>query len=276
MKNPAHLDHDTLADLAEGLLEDDQAASVNAHLESCADCRERSADLADVSRILAEAPIPPMPADLASRIDSAIAAESLHNAQVVSLEQRRGRRHWQLLSAAAATVVVLGGGAMVGKAALEGSGDDAKTAAKTPVMDPGDNRASAGASADGSAQAPGAVPEGTSPRRSPLVAPLSFTVAASGTDYRASSLGPQVSDLLGKGSELRTQGRAPDARLSECVANVTRGKPPALVDSARYEGGPATVIAVRAAKPAAWEIWVVAPDCSAQDSRELKHTVADG
>ncbi|MGI5166123.1 hypothetical protein ACQEU3_17360 [Spirillospora sp. CA-253888] len=276
MNNPAHLDHDTLADLAEGLLEDDQAASVNAHLESCADCRDRSADLADVSRILAEAPVPPMPADLASRIDSAIAAESLHDAQVVSLEQRRGRRHWQLLSAAAATVVVLGGGAMIGKAAMEGSGDDANTAAKTPLMDPGDARASNGAPTDGSAGAPGAASEGSSTRRGPQLAPLTFTVAASGTDYRASSLGPQVNELLGKGSELRTKGRPADARLLGCVANVTRGKTPALVDSATYEGGPATVIALQAAKPSAWEIWVVAPDCSAEDSRELKHTVADG
>ncbi|WP_067486911.1 hypothetical protein [Actinomadura hibisca] len=272
MKNPAHLDYDTLADLAEGLLEDDHAASVNAHLESCADCRDRSADLADVSRLLAEAPTPAMPADLASRIDSAIAAESLHSAQVVSLEQRRGRRHWRLLSAAAATAIVLGGGAMVGKAALEGSDGDASTAAKTPVMDGSDG----GAAMRSSARAPGAATEGSGPRRDTLAAPVTFTVAASGTDYRASSLGPQVGDLLGKGGESRTEGRAPDARLSECVASVTRGKTPALVDSARYEGGPATVIAVRAAKPDAWEIWVVGPDCSAQDTRELKHTVAGG
>jgi hypothetical protein len=68
--NPAHLDHRALADLAEGLLDDDHAASANAHLDDCAECRERSAEVADVSRILADIPVPPMPADLAARIPS--------------------------------------------------------------------------------------------------------------------------------------------------------------------------------------------------------------
>lgn len=132
--NPAHLDYDVLADLAEGLLEDDEAASVNAHLDTCADCRELSADLADVSRILAEAPVPSMPAELAERIDTAIAAESMHTATVVSLEQRRGRRHWRILSAAAAAVIVVGGGATVGKIALDGAnGTDG--AAQHPAQD---------------------------------------------------------------------------------------------------------------------------------------------
>ncbi|MGK5558223.1 anti-sigma factor family protein [Actinomadura kijaniata] len=267
--NPAHIDYDTLADLAEGLLEDDQAASVNAHLDTCAECRERSADLADVSRILAEAPVPSMPADLASRIDSAIAAESLNNATVVSLEQRRGRRHWRILSAAAATVVVLGGGAVVGKAALDGARDEGQASATrtTPLLDGGEQQASP----------KGAVPSAPSgdqaekTQRTFAAHAPSFGVARTGTHYRAATLGAQVNGLLGKGNEARLEPRRPDAKLAECVASVTGGKAPVLVDSATFEGSPATVVVLNGARPGQWDVWVVGPDCSPQDRNVLTH-----
>ncbi|MFF5262532.1 anti-sigma factor family protein [Actinomadura viridis] len=253
--NPAHYDYDALADLAEGLLEADEAASVTAHLDTCADCRERSADLADVSRILAEAPVPSMPAELASRIDSAIAAESLDNATVVSLERRRGRRHWRILSAAAATVIVLGGGAMAATVALDGS--DSHENATAPALDRGDRG-------------------GGSP--STLVAPgetgsAAYQVTRSRTHYRATTLDRQVDDVL-NGPGPRAAGAAPDARLAECVAEVARGRAPALVDSARYEGAPATVIAAPATEEGALDVWVVGPGCSAQDTKVIKHITA--
>ncbi|WP_131736542.1 anti-sigma factor family protein [Actinomadura roseirufa] len=249
--NPAHLDYDILADLAEGLLEDDHAASVSAHLDTCAECRDRSADLADVSRILAEAPVPSMPAELAERIDTAIAAESLSTATVVSLERRRGRRHWRILSAAAATVVVLGGGAVVGKIALQDSSGGDHQGSTSPVQDGADRRG----------QARGVAPQAT-PHQSVMKSPT-YTVAHTGTDYRAGRLGPQIDHLLGKGQELRLQGGPPDQRLAGCVGGVTGGKPPVLVDQATFEGRQATVIAVRGDRPGRWTAWVVGPDCTA-------------
>ncbi|WP_433475521.1 anti-sigma factor family protein [Spirillospora sp. CA-142024] len=249
--NPAHLDYDVLADLAEGLLEDDQAASVNAHLDTCAECRELSADLADVSRILAEAPVPSMPAELAERIDTAIAAESMHTATVASMEQRRGRRHWRILSAAAAAVVVVGGGAAVGKVALEGaSGDHGKAAA--PAQD---NSRSA---ASGSGVAPNAAPA------------ASFTVAHSDTDYRPATLSAQIGRVLADDQELRAKAASPDADLRGCVNRVTGNKIPLLVDQAKYEGKPAIVIALDGGESGKRNIWVVAPDCSAQNQHVLK------
>ncbi|MFB4301128.1 anti-sigma factor family protein [Actinomadura sp. NTSP31] len=259
--NPAHLDYDVLADLAEGLLEGDQAASVNAHLESCAECRDRSADLADVSRILAEAPVPSMPAELAERIDTAIAAESMHNATVVSMEQRRGRRHWRILSAAAAAVVVLGGGAAVGKIALNGS-DGTAGRASAPAQD-NEKRHEAGGSA----------PNAVAPSQSALSA-ASFKVTRSGTAYRAGRLGGQIDRLLGKGQELRLQGSPPTELMSGCVTGVTRGRTPALVDQATYDGRDATVIALPGARSGSWDVWVVGPDCSAQDAHVLEHEPA--
>ncbi|WP_242908636.1 anti-sigma factor family protein [Actinomadura terrae] len=260
--NPAHLDYDVLADLAEGLLEDDQAASVNAHLDTCAECRDLSADLADVSRILAEAPVPSMPAELAERIDSAIAAESLNNATVVSMEQRRGRRHWRILSAAAATVVVLGGGAVVSKIALdESDGGSHQSVARSPVQDPGKNRT-----------ASGAAPQ--SPSGQTMLNAPSYVVARSGTDYNTDDLGRQVDRLIGDQERTKLYGDPPDQRLAGCVNGVTRGRAPALVDRATFEGEQATVIAIRGAKPGSWNVWVVGPDCTAQNPHILKHEPA--
>ena len=249
--NPAHYDYEVLADLAEGLLEDDEAASVNAHLDSCAECRELSADLADVSRILAEAPVPSMPAELAERIDTAIAAESMHSATVVSMEQRRGRRHWRILSAAAAAVIVVGGGAMVGTMALDDvSGDHGQ--ASTPAQDNPDQSGAA---------------HGVAPNAAPAGA---FTVARSGTDYRAGTLGAQVDRLLSDGQRLKSASDAPSAQLKGCVTGVTRGLTPVLVDNAQYEGAPAIVIAVHGVGTGKWNIWVVGPTCSAQNQHVLK------
>ncbi|MGI5418434.1 anti-sigma factor family protein [Actinomadura luteofluorescens] len=252
--NPAHLDYDVLADLAEGLLEDDEAASVNAHLETCADCRDLSADLADVSRILAEAPVPSMPAELAERIDTAIAAESMHTATVASLEQRRGRRHWRILSAAAATVVVLGGGATVSKIAMDGA-SSSDSAARHPaphrsLTDPGSGSG-----------VPKAAPGEPAP---------AFKVAQSGTDYRSGTLGDQVGRVVTGGQEMRAEGAAPDARLRGCVAGVAGEQSLLLVDQAKYEGQPAIIIAVNGDQPGKRNIWVVGPDCSPQAHHLLK------
>ncbi|MGP4023028.1 anti-sigma factor family protein [Actinomadura sp. 3N407] len=249
--NPAHLDYDVLADLAEGLLEDDEAASVNAHLDTCADCRDLSADLADVSRILAEAPAPSIPAELAERIDTAIAAESLNNATVVSMEQRRGRRHWRILSAAAAAVIVAGGGAAVGSIALGGAnGDDG--AASAPAHDKSDQTGL----------------EGVGPKAAPSAAPA-FKVYRSSTEYRAGTLGTQVGKLL-DGRRKQGTGESPGPRLRGCVYGVTKGQAPALVDRADYEGKPAIVIATRGNESGKWNVWVVRPDCSAGDQHVLK------
>jgi anti-sigma factor RsiW len=243
--NPAHLDYDVLADLAEGLLEDDEAASVNAHLDTCAECRELSADLADVSRILAEAPVPSMPAELAERIDTAIAAESMHTATVTSLAQRRGRRHWRILSAAAAAVIVVGGGATVGKIALDGA-----SSSDVPAQQPAQDRSSG--------QAPFAAPE------------PAFKVAHSGTDYRPGTLGDQVGKVIGGEEQLRANAALPDDRLRECVTSVTDKQSLLLVDQATYDGKPAIIIAVKGTEPDKRNIWVVGPDCTAQNHHLLK------
>jgi hypothetical protein len=76
-----HYDLDTLADLAEGLLDAAKARQVREHLAVCDPCGELLADLAAVREVLAATPTPAMPMGVALRIDKALAAEA---------ESRRG------------------------------------------------------------------------------------------------------------------------------------------------------------------------------------------
>ena len=261
----AHLDYDTLADLAEGLLPDSRAASADAHLAGCAECRGRSAEIANVTRLLTDAPMPPMPAVLASRIDEALAAEAAATGHdVVSLESRRGRRRMRVLSAAAAAVVVVGGGALVGHALVNGSvSSENGTAQSQPIQD-----------RSGSAAAkrqPG--PNTLKGSRGDAAAAGGYLTLRSGTDYAPARLGEQVSVQLTKGDSRAAEELAP-AQLTDCVRTVTQGNTPLLVDVARYQGRSAIVIVLPGAESTRLDVWVVGPGCSASDPAVIKHTQA--
>lgn len=256
--NSPHLDYDTLADLAEGLLEDDLAASANAHLDTCAECRDRSADLADVSRILAEAPLPSMPAELAKRIDSALAAESLHTATVVSLEQRRKQRHWRVLSAAAAAVVVLGGGTAVGTTILRDGGTHDGSASVPPVTDPSGPH------------------HGVLPGATPSEAAAGYEIVTSGTDYHAASLGAQLTRAVGERARHVTMQGGASGPVQQCVTAIAKTVRPLLVDQAKYDGAPATVIALPGPSAGRYDVWVVRPTCTPQDRQLISHTQVSG
>lgn len=63
-----------LADLAEGLIESpDTIGALRRHLDGCAECRETVEALAEVQAILGDVETPPMPADVAARLDAALA-----------------------------------------------------------------------------------------------------------------------------------------------------------------------------------------------------------
>ncbi|TNY37715.1 anti-sigma factor family protein [Thermomonospora catenispora] len=245
--NPAHLDHDALADLAEGLLDDAHAASANAHLDSCAECRERSAEIAEVSRILADVPVPPMPAEVAERIEAAIAAEAMATAKVASIShhrrvRERGRKwHLRVIGAAAATLVVVGAGAFLGVELMRGSllGSDDHTATTQPPP------------ADRSRTAP-------------------FTVVRSGTAYRSATLGDQVTAVVPKSRSLPAADSVSE-RLQGCVQGITRGAKPVLVDAATYESREATIVVVPT-DSATWRVVVAGPSCSADDPAVVEET----
>src|SRR5450432_4121336 len=71
-----HVNAETLALGREGLLGRRAAARVRAHVASCSRCAELDEELAALPALLALTAAPPMPADLAARLDAVIAAES--------------------------------------------------------------------------------------------------------------------------------------------------------------------------------------------------------
>ncbi|WP_329582105.1 hypothetical protein OG500_19875 [Kitasatospora sp. NBC_01250] len=70
----SHPGVDQLADLHEDLLGAEEAAALRSHLADCEECSETLAALAELTGLLAADPPPAMPADVAQRLDAAIAA----------------------------------------------------------------------------------------------------------------------------------------------------------------------------------------------------------
>ncbi|BDH02860.1 zf-HC2 domain-containing protein [Streptomyces seoulensis] len=72
-----HPDVAEISDLAEGLLPPSRSADLLRHLEGCEPCAEVRAALTEIQGLLGTvADVPPMPTDIADRIDAALAAEA--------------------------------------------------------------------------------------------------------------------------------------------------------------------------------------------------------
>jgi hypothetical protein len=140
----AHVRAEQVADLLEGLLPDAEAATVAAHLDECAECANLHTRLTELPATLLAEPVPPMPADVAARLDAALAeaaSERLatghagapdhtgaHPSTVTSLADRRRRflsRAGTGLAAAAAVIV----GVVVVGDVFDRNGDGADSAA---------------------------------------------------------------------------------------------------------------------------------------------------
>lgn len=242
----AHLDYEVLADFAEGVLDDATATSTQEHLARCDDCRRRAAEVAEVSRVLARAPTPPMPAHLIDRLDAAIAAEAASR-----VPPHRRHRPFQLVAAAAAAVVLVGGGAAAVRTVMDDGNAQSAKSSQPPMTDRSHSAA---------------------PRGPAIVRAVPFTAVRTGTAYTSAKLGSQVAAALSKQvSGVQRALSAPDGTLSACVTRVSAGKIPMLVDSATYEGQAATVIALPAADGGHADVWVVGARCSAADPDVLAH-----
>ncbi len=112
-----HATTEQLADLLADVLPADQEADLEAHLATCERCRAEHDELAHLPAILASAPVPPMPAEVAARLDDTLAAESKRRAvrgagaSVSRLQSARlawadRARPWFVGVAAAAAAVV--------------------------------------------------------------------------------------------------------------------------------------------------------------------------
>lgn len=159
----SHPEVEALAFFAEGLLEPDEERNVARHVESCEKCSKSLDELSNVSQVLAAAPAPELPPDVADRLERQIAeavrdhavqkpdlvgapsdaeladtppAPEPEAAPVVGLSERRKPRFGlpRIMMAAAAAVFVVGGGvAVVNGALLQ---DDDQTGAAAPLAEP--------------------------------------------------------------------------------------------------------------------------------------------
>ncbi|MFF2185155.1 anti-sigma factor family protein [Streptomyces sp. NPDC058155] len=86
-----HPDVSEISDLTEGLLSPERSVEVREHLDGCALCADVHESLEEIRGLLGSLPGPPrMPADVAARVDAALAAEALLNATAdVSRETSR-------------------------------------------------------------------------------------------------------------------------------------------------------------------------------------------
>jgi len=287
----SHLDTEVIADLQVGALDDESAAHAQAHLDDCPQCQEVAAALTAVTQTLAGLPRPEVPADVAARWTSALAAEPLlvpagGGATVVPMAQRDATTSsaWAgrglaiaaaaaglLLVAALAYPMLSGGGDTNGSQPLSAAGGSS-----TPTFE--------------AAAMPTALTSGTAYRTASLdtqvateltayesPAQVSITPSPSLPDPSGGSTDSATTAETGSPTPTLTTGQpgpllAVDrAALLSCLSGVVpAGSVPLLVDVATYQGQPAVIIVVPTDTDSSkMDVYVVARHCTATDVRLL-------
>jgi hypothetical protein len=288
-RHSAHVDVSVLAELSAGIIGGRRAARLHAHLAGCPRCARVSAGLSEVGVLLASVPSAAMPAAVTRRLSAAIAEEAAARSATAGspvrlagqkpfrrAERAGGGRPRNRLTgpvavrgfaAAAAVCLVAAGGYMVVQLTSPGRSG--------PTLPPG----ASGGIHYGIQTGPGPYHVAPSPGHAiPGSAQPAFQVITSGTDYHPAALSAQVETELGKvgkiGADTRSGvpvGHQPTAQQDGCALLITSGVKPALVDSARYQGRPATVIALASGGGQPGQAWVVGPTCSANKGDILTH-----
>jgi hypothetical protein len=285
-----HVDTESLALCAEGLLSRRQSEQIRAHVARCPECAAAQARLSEVPALLAQVPPPALPPMVAARLDAALSAEAARRAAqapglapdqapdragpVRSRDAVPGPRppRWRGLrlpvavrALAVAGVLVVAGG--IGYVVSQSSPSTSASGSSAP-------RAAAGTTH-------GAVPS-TRARTNlslPAMGGAAFTVTHSGTTYHPDTFAAQAAGVLSHSStgpirpgNQADQSRGSGGTLTGCVTTVVgadRASHVKLVDQARYGGRPATIIVVAATATQPRTVFVVASPCSASDARIL-------
>jgi hypothetical protein len=304
-----HVSAETLAAFREELLPRRKARRVAAHLARCAQCAGLDAQLAGLPALLAGTPVPPMPDALTARITAALAAE----AAARSASSAAGAAGTELAGAGAATAAAAGGSgrgrhgrapgrdrsrltlriaaATAAVAVAGGGGYGVLRLVSSTGTGPSRPAAAAGSPAHSvlppspvqrpAARQGSAFPSGG---HSAASSEASSHVVASGTNYLPSELQAQVSAVLDHASSAPAPSASAPAQpapnfgaiMTGCVARVTGGRRPLLVDHARYEGKPATIIVVQGTRPNTLRVLVAGAACSAGVTDLLASTTMPG
>ena len=94
-----HVDAESLALCAEGLLSRRRSERIRSHVASCPGCAAAQARLTEVPALLAQVPPPPLPPGIAARLDAALSAETARRAAPDRMGPFPARRHQLSLQA---------------------------------------------------------------------------------------------------------------------------------------------------------------------------------
>ncbi|GAA2084192.1 hypothetical protein GCM10009759_03030 [Kitasatospora saccharophila] len=287
---PGHPALDALADLAEDLLPPDRAAALHAHLADCPACAEDFAALSGLPQLLADAPPPVMPQDVADRLTAALAAlaaESAARAETGATRpappsgtvpaeavpaaprrtgaptgtpaaatgpgrppHRRRRGRRLLLAGTAVAAVVFGLG--LGGSLLDRGSDGEGSSAGRYVSDAAAAPASQAAKSAAGSPAPQQVAPGAG--------------AADGPDFTEARLPAQVRQLMAGAPPQELGPTAPDgtAALPSCLS-AAAGRPgerPAATGPGRYLGRPVLALVFRPpGGDGPLDVYLATPDC---------------
>ncbi len=269
----SHPDSEVLAEYREGLISARQGARITTHLAACDQCAALSDQLAEISVLLASAPVPAMPDIVAHRLDTVLATEvaERHDAERAGAEASRDRTAHQrparrggrrlvrvrVLAPAAAVLALAAVGfglSRIGGPANSGAASSAAGTAPAP-------------SAAARAAAPANAAESHAEAGTALGPSSAFKVYNSPTGYQRSTLRDQIEHELHAPAG---PAGAPSAQIKGCVSRVTGGSSrgiPVLVEKARFQGQPAIVIV--ASREGSDTVWVTAPGCSAASDTVL-------
>ena len=304
-RHSAHVDVNVLAELSAGLLSDKRATRIHAHLAGCQQCARLSAGLTEIAALLASVPSPAMPESVTRQLQATLTREAAErSARVTAPAQASSGKADRVLPfrsdparAGTARAGTARGNTVGGRRGLTGpvaARVFAAAAAACVVAAGGYTLAqltSGGSAPSGQPQAGQAAGSGASSRPAALpfigLTPtlgsgrantLSFKVINSGIEYQSATLSSQIKAELGHVAALgpaRSSGakflHAPSIQQYACVMDVTGDIEPAMVDSARYNGSPATIIALAHVGNQLGQAWVVGPSCSADNPDILKH-----
>jgi hypothetical protein len=287
-----HVTPDVLADLQAGLLHDRAERAAREHLALCPVCQGDLEVLATIpDRLAAAGSVEQIPADVASRLDAALAAAAsappdiaatptvvpIDGATATRRRDRPSPRGLRLLQAAAVLVVVLGLGALAVSAihgggngsgaqtagAADSAGGKSKPQAAFPVTTSGRDWTASTLTA--------AVPRLVAGSLSPVIArgPLAGDALKSTAGSASATPAPSGSGTAAEAPQFAANNNAAGRlaggnALAECIATlVPGGATPLAVDLSTYQGKPAAVILLPGlAGPDRVDIWVVPPDCS--------------
>ncbi len=288
-RHSAHVDVSVLAELSAGIIGGRRATRLHAHLAGCQRCARVSAGLSEVGVLLASVPSAAMPAAVTRRLSAAIAEEAAARSGTAGSPVRLagqepfrraeraggGRPRNRLTSpvavrgfaAAAAVCLVAAGGYVIVQLTSPGRWG--------PTLSPGAN----GGIYHGIQTGPGPYHVAPSPGYAIPGSPKpAFEVVTSGTNYQPATLSAQVETEFGQmgkiGADTQSGARIrhqPTAQQDGCALLITSGVKPTFVDSARYQGRPAMVIAIASGGGQLGQAWVVGPTCSANKGDILTH-----